>query len=93
MGGVYYIRVTSDPSATNPCEFTITPRITRVDFQYLYTGKQHRFISRGTDVGIGYYRVQIPSEEFVDVQSMTVKITDIQYTWNPGPVYCFGFNA
>ena len=50
-------------------------------------------MSRSTDLGIGYYRVKIPSEEFVDVQSMTVKMSQIQYTWNPSPVYCLGFDV
>ena len=96
VGAVYYLRVTSKPYIQSPCRFKIVFRITRVPAQYLYLDKKVRMASRDNDVGIVYYRVNIPKEVFVDVQSVTVTMTELQYTCiaNSQPnAYCMGFDV
>lgn len=67
VGGVYYIRIWSDPTATETCDFTIVYRITRPIATQLWRGKNVGFTSKAKNPGIAYYRVNIPKEEFVDV--------------------------
>ena len=92
MGGIYYIRMSTAAEVTEPCSFTLVYRILRVPADYIYQGKSVRGITHNKDVAIRYYRVNIPKESFVDVQSMTITMTNITYTYNPGPVYPFLFD-
>ena len=93
VGGVYYIRVWDKHESTVPCQFTIVYRILRVQANYLYTGKKHHMVSTNDRVAINYYRINIPKEEFVDVQSVTIRMSDVEYTFNPSTAYAFGFNT
>lgn len=92
VGAVYYIRMSTANHVTKPCSFTLVYRITRVPADYLYVGKNVRAVTTNQRVGITYYRVNIPTESFVDVQAMTITMTNISYTYNPGPVYPFSFD-
>ena len=92
VGGVYYIRVSSQDT-TEPCTFTIVYRILHVQANYLYTGKKHHMVSTNERVAISYYRINVPKEEFVDVQSLHIRMENVVYTYNPGPVYALGFNT
>ena len=80
VGSVYYIRVWDEAQATESCTFTVVYRITRSPATQLYKGKQVGFTSKSHKMGIAYYRVNIPKEDFVDVtyvftHSLTLSIT------------------
>lgn len=67
VGGVLYIRVWDAKQVAESCTFSIVYRITRPVFSYLYKSKSIGFTSKKDKVGIAYYKIVIPKEEFVDV--------------------------
>lgn len=49
-------------------------------------------VTSNGDLHISYYAVNIPREDFIDVTGVIISINNISYTWNPSPVYCYGFD-
>lgn len=49
-------------------------------------------VTANGDVHISYYAVNIPREDFIDVTGVIITLSNITYTWNSSPSYCYGFN-
>ena len=71
VGGVYYIRVWDATQVANSCSFTIVYRLTRSPVSNIYKDKITSYTSKKDKVGIAYYRIAIPAEEFIDITQIS----------------------